>query len=216
MIRSGLRPEFSGGPQVLFFDLSQSLIVHFHHHKKNQCRQTRVQMTRDGVNALNQIKELPTERGCCCLCFWTIKLEWHYFPQDEWIFLFNFALLRLTFPIGLQNLFLLRVNIIASKDAALQGHNCRAVKMTLLPLAVGQPSIVMSPPAVPASTNGSKSLLLPYSAWKLTLCPELMQGQMQNPVYSGPNIWFYKINATKQQKFALPLSHAYTYKRCKK
>lgn len=167
-------------------------------------------MTRDGVNALNQIKELPTERGCCCLCFWTIKLEWHYFPQDEWIFLFNFALLRLTFPIGLQNLFLLRVNIIASKDAALQGHNCRAVKMTLLPLAVGQPSIVMSPPAVPASTNGSKSLLLPYSAWKLTLCPELMQGQMQNPVYSGPNIWFYKINASKQQKFALPLSHTYT------
>lgn len=80
------------------------------------------------------------------------------------------------------------MNTITSKDAALQGHNCRAVKMTLLPLAVGQPSIVMSPPAVPASANGSKSLQLLCSGWKLTLCPELMQGQMQNPVYSLANI----------------------------
>lgn len=123
-----------------------------------------------------------------------------FFPQKWWMFLFKFALLRLTFPTGLPNLFRLCVNNITSKDAALQGHNCRAVKMTLLPLAVGQPSIVMSPPAVPAPTNGSKSLQLLYSGWKLTLCPEPTQGQTQNPVYSWANIWFYKIKAPKQKK----------------
>lgn len=73
------------------------------------------------------------------------------------------------FPCGLSNLFLLCVNIITSEDAALQGHNCRAVKMTLLSLAVGQPNIVMNPPEVLASTSGSKSLQLLYCGWKLTL-----------------------------------------------
>lgn len=117
-------------------------------------------------------------------------LKLHYSPKKkQWMFLFKFVLLGLMFPTGLQNVFLLCVNIITSEDAALQGHNCRAVKMTLLPLAVGQPSFVMIPPAVLASTNGSKSLQLLYSGWKLTLCPELTQGQLQNPVYKYGQIF---------------------------
>lgn len=171
VVRSRITPTLSGALQVCFFFLCQSFIVHLHLHKKASAAKL-------GCCEGIQQNQGPAK---CCWCCCIIHLQWLYSPKMVNVTqLSNVFLWWATFLMGLQYFFLLREIITRNRVAASQGRNCRPVEMTLLPSAVEQPGIVMSPPVVPASTNASKSLQLPNSAWKQTLCPELMQGQMQN------------------------------------